>query len=216
MGLNCACPAANAISGFAIPECLEDFGQVNKVIFQRIFSAAGAKNKIVTPDKKASWTAPFAAADSTKTVITPYISNPAVTPGAKKTYGGGNATPGGVIKVIGTEPTTMTAQFDSLPQSIIKVLKKMMCENVGVYLINERGQIGAMGLPTGALSAIEYYPIPVSSLFVGDKAFGGLDNPDTNAIEWSWKPGWSDDFTVVAPDDFDALSELANAEESAP
>lgn len=213
MGLNCACPAAATLTGFKIPECLDDFGQVNKVMFQRIFSAAGTKNKIAAdPDKKASWTPLMSAADGTRVVITPYVSNPTVTPGAKKTYGGGNATPGGAVKVIGMEPTTFVAQFDSLPQSIIKILKKMMCENVGVYLINERGQIGCQALPTGAASALEYYPIPVTGVFVGDKAFGGLDNPDTNPIEWSWKPNWSDDFNVVVPTDFLALDELANSE----
>lgn len=212
MGLNCACPPAAALTGFAIPECLENFGQVNKVIFQRIFSAAGTKNKLTAdPAIQATWTPAFAALDGTKMVITPYVSNPTVTPGAQKTYGGGNATPGGIVKIIGTEPTTFTAQFDDLPQSIIKSLKLMMCENVGIFVINERGQIGGMGLPTGVAQAVEYYPIPISSLFIGDKAFGGLDNPDTNAINWSWKPNWSDDFVVITPE-FDALSVLVNVE----
>ena len=211
MGLNCACPAAVSITGFAIPNCLESFGQVNKVIFQRLTSAPGTKNKITAdPKLLASWTVLFSATAGTKMVITPYLSNPAVTPGAKKTYGGGNATPGGVVTVIGAEPTNFTGQFDNMPQiGVMKELKKMMCENVGVYLINERNQIGALALPTGAAQALEYYPIPVSSLFIGDKAFGGLDNPDTNAIEWSFKPNWSDDFSTIVPS-FDALSELSN------
>lgn len=210
MGLNCACPPAAALTGFAIPECLESFSQVNKVIFQRIFSAAGIKNKLTAdPKVQATWTPGFAATDGTKMVITPYVSNPTATAGAKKTYGGGNATPGGIVKVIGVEPTTFTAQFDNMPQSVIKALKALMCENVGIYPINERGQIGALGLPTGVAQAIEYYPIPIASLFVGDKVFGGLDNPDTNAIEWSWMPNWSDDFAVITPS-FDALGVLVN------
>lgn len=212
MGLNCTCPAAPTLTGFKIPECLDDFGQVNKIMFQRVFSEAGVRNKIATPDKKASWTPLMSAADSTRVVITPYVSNPTVTPGAKKTYGGGNATPGGAVRVIGAEPTTFTAQFDSLPQSIIKILKKMMCENVGVYLIDANGRIGCEALPTGAASALEYYPIPVTGLFIGDKAFGGLDGPDTNAIEWSWKPNWSDNFAIVVPDDFQALDDIVNSE----
>lgn len=211
MGLNCECPASETLEGFMVPECLEDFGQVNKVIFQRVMDSAGKKNKLSgDPKLLASWTAGFSATDSTKMVITPFLSNPAITPGAKKTYGGGNATPGGIVKVIGAEPTEFTGQYDSMPQpEVIKPLKKMMCESAGVYLINERGQIGAIA-KEGALDAVEYYPIPISSLFIGDKAFGGLDGPDTNAIEWSFKPNWSDDFVVISPTDFDSLSELAN------
>lgn len=211
MGLNCACPAAASLTGFTIPDCMEGFGQVNKVIFQRVHSAAGTKNKITAdPTLLASWTTAFAAADGTKMVITPYVSNPTITPGAKKTYGGGNATPGGTVKVIGAEPTTFAAQFENISQSdVIKPLKKMMCESVGVYLINDKGQIAGQNLPTGAVGADELYPFPVEGVFVGDKGLGGLDNPDTNAIEWSWKPGWSDDFAVITPD-FDALSALVN------
>jgi hypothetical protein len=212
MGLNCACPPAASLTGFAIPECLEGFGQVNKVIFQRIFSAAGTKNKLIgDPAALASWTPAFLADDGTKMVITPYVSNPTVTAGAKKTYGGGNATPGGLIKIIGAEPTAFTAQFDDMPQSVIKAMKALMCENVGVYLVNERGQIGLKKVTIdGTPVTYEYMPIPIASLFIGDKVLGGLDNPDTNAIEWNWPANWSDDFAVITPN-FDALGALVNS-----
>lgn len=208
MGLNCQCPPAAALTGFVIPQCLESFGQVNKVVFQRIESAAGTKNKITDAKVLANWTPAMTAADGTKAVITPFLSNPEVTPGDKKTYGGGNATPGGVVMVIGSEPTTFTAKMDNIPQTVISAMKKLMCEKVGVYLINERGDIGCISATVGA--ATNHFPIPVSGLFIGDKALGGLDDPDSNAIEWSFKPDWSDNFVIIKPTDFDALSQLTN------
>ena len=87
-------------------------------MFQRVFSQPAQKQDSATPGTKASWTPLMSAADSTRVVITPYISNPAVTPGAKKTYGGGNAYLVGLLRLFGTEPTTMgdRSRFDSLPQ----------------------------------------------------------------------------------------------------
>lgn len=211
MGLNCQCPPAASLAGFEIPQCLDSFGQVNKVIFQRVLDGDGDKNEITAPTTLASWTPAFAAADGTKMVISPFVYNPTTTAGAKKTYGGGNATPGGVVDIIGAEPTTFEAELTNMPQSsVIKVLKQMMCENVGVYLINERGQIGGIKTVTsGSPGAVKLAPIPVQSLFIGDKAFGGLDEPDKNALEWSFKPNWSDDFGTVTPE-FDALTVLTN------
>lgn len=210
MGLNCACPPAASLESFTVPKCLESFGQVNKVIFQRITESDGVKNVISTDiSKKATWTPLFAASDGTKTLISPFVSNPTTTPGDKKTYGGGNATPGGVIKVIGSEPTTFEAQMEDMQQSTIASMKKLMCEEVGVYLINERGDIACLATKSGEPETTEYRPIPITSLFIGDKGLGGLDNPDSNAIEWSFKPNWSDELVIVKTE-FDALTELTN------
>lgn len=212
MGLNCACPPAASLPTVTIPQCLESFGQINKVIFQRITSGLGAKNKIATGfPVKATWTPFFTASDGTKMVISPFISNPEVTPGAKKTYGGGNATPGGATLIIGAETTTVTARMDNMPQSVVKAMKVLMCEEVGVYLINERGDIAGIGITTtGQNPTTEYFPIPISSLFIGDKGLGGLDEPDFNAIEWEFKPNWSNDLKIVKME-FDTLTELVNA-----
>lgn len=216
MGLNCACPPAASLPTVTIPQCLESFGQINKVVFQRIVASAGIKNKISASfNAKATWTPFFTASDGTKMVISPFVSNPEVTPGAKKTYGGGNATPGGATLIIGAETTTVTARMDNMPQSVVKAMKTLMCEELGVYLINERGDVAAIGEtvpPPGGIGdpTVEYSPIPISSLFIGDKGLGGLDEPDYNAIEWEFKPDWSDNLRIVKVD-FDPLTELTNA-----
>ena len=186
-----------------------------KVAFQRIYKDDGTKNAFTSTaaiDKKASWTALLAAADSTKVVVSPYIQAPTTEAGAARTFGGGNETLGGVETVIGREPTTFTGVIRSVAQSVIKAMKDLQCEsiadNLGIYLFDENGNIGALQDGT---TQTTFYPIPIRSLFIGDKAFGGLEAPDSNAISWSFLPNYSDDFKIVAPDDFNPLTDLKPA-----
>lgn len=209
MGLNCGCPAGAHLADLSIPDCKESMGQVQKVIFQRIYSAAGTKNTIADPKLKASWTALMSAANGTKCIVSPYIQGPTTEPGAARTWGGGNDSLGGMTIVIGAEPTTFSGNIYQESQSVIKVLKSYMCENIGVYLIDENGRIGCIA--DDPASPTKYYPIPINSFFVGDKNLGGFDAPDGNAISWSFPPNWSDNFVMVTPTDFNPLTDLANA-----
>lgn len=127
MGLNCGCPAGKHLNDLEIAECKESFGQIQKVIFARIFSSTGVKNKIPkeTITKKATMTPLFAAGDGTKLIISPYIQNPTTEPGEARTFGGGNQTLGGIEIVIGREPTTFTGVIYQEAQSVIKTLKTL-------------------------------------------------------------------------------------------
>ena len=62
-----------------------------------------------------------------------------------------------------------------------------------------------------ATTAGTYYPIPVRSFFVGDKTHGGLEAPDSNAIQWTFLPNYSDDLAIVTPADFNPLTDLVPA-----
>lgn len=207
MGLNCGCPAAASLKSLTIEECKESMGQIQKVIFQRVYSSAGVKNVIADPTKKASWAELTSATDGTKATISPYIQNPTTEPGAARTFGGGNQTLGGIEVVIGREPTTFSGIIYQETQKTIAQLKTYSCEEIGVYLIDENGNIGALKNGTG------YSPIPVGKFFVGDKKLGGFEEPDSNTIEWSFNPNWSDDFDIVKRTgmDFNPLTDLVNA-----
>lgn len=208
MGLNCGCPAGAHLADLSIPDCKESMGQIQKVIFQRIYKTGGAKNTITDPAKKTSWTAFMSAADGTKCIISPYIQGPTTEPGAARTWGGGNDSLGGMTVIIGAEPTTFSGNIYQESQSVIKTLKTYMCENIGVYLIDENGRIGCIAdNPTNPTA---YSPIPINSLFIGDKNLGGFDAPDGNAISWSFAPNWSDNLVIVTPDDFNPLTDLVN------
>lgn len=207
----CKCPAAAALPDVTPAKCPESFGQIQKVAFQRIFKDDNTKNSF-TAEKQitalASWTSLLTAEDGTKIVVSPYIEAPAAEAGEPLTYGGGNETLGGIEEIIGRNPTSFTAVIRKQPQSVIKALKEMQCEswadNLGIYLFDENGAIGAIKDETAEDT---YYPIPIRSLFIGDKTLGGLEAPDSNAIQWQFKPNWSDDLAIVEPA-FNPLTDL--------
>lgn len=151
----------------------------------------------------------LSADDDTKIVISPYIQAPTAEAGAARTFGGGNETLGGVEEIVGREPTPFTGVMRKLPQKIIKALKELQFEscgdNLGVYLFDENGAIGAI---QDATTATTYYPIPIRSLFIGDKTLGGYEAPDSNNIQWAFLPNWSDDLAIIVPDDFNPLTDL--------
>lgn len=210
----CKCPAATALPNIPNFTCAESFGQIQKVAFQRLYKSIGEKNSFTKENirKKASWTLLLSANDDTKIVVSPYIQAPTAEAGAPRTFGGGNETLGGIEEIIGREPTPFTAVMRKMPQSLIKALKDLQCEsdsqNLGIYLFDENGAIGVLQDPTIATT---YYPIPIRSLFIGDKTLGGFEAPDSNAIQWSFLPNWSDDLAIIVPGDFNPLTDLKNA-----
>ena len=217
----CACPAATALTTIPAASCAESFGQIQKVAFMRLKKADGTVNSFVDGtttgiNKKAAWTAKMALSDGGKVVISPYIQAPTNEAGEARTFGGGNDTLGGIEIVIGRNPSTFTGVMRAVPQSIIKVMKELQCEaqsdNLGVILFDENGNIEAVKKVTsGTPDTVEYMPIPIRSLFIGDKSHGGLEAPDNNAIQWSFLPNYSDDLAIVQPDDFNPLTDLVPA-----
>ena len=211
----CKCPAATELPNIPDFTCAESFGQIQKVAFQRLYKNTEEKNSFTNAEDirlKSSW-APFLSAnDDTKIILTPYVQAPTAEAGAARTFGGGNETLGGVEEVIGREPTLFTAVFRRVPQKIIKALKQLQCEsdsqNLGVYLFDENGNIGALQDETKVTT---YYPIPIRSLFFSDKTLGGLEAPDSNNVQWSFLPNWSDDLAIIVPDSFNPLTDLKNA-----
>lgn len=210
----CKCPAATALPNIPDFTCAESFGQIQKVAFQRLYKSIGGKNSFTQTTgirMKASWMSLLSAEDDTKVVVSPYIQAPTAEAGAPRTFGGGNETLGGIEEIIGREPTPFTAVMRKMPQSLIKALKDLQCEsdsqNLGVYLFDENGAIGALRDPTVAST---HYPIPIRSLFIGDKTLGGLEAPDSNAIQWEFLPNWSDDLDIIVPESFNPLTDLKN------
>lgn len=210
----CKCPAAAALPNIPNFTCAESFGQIQKVAFQRLYNSTG--EKIHLPRRrvlgKSVMDAVVIGRGDTKVVVSPYIQAPTAEAGAPRTFGGGNETLGGIEEIIGREPTPFTAVMRKMPQSLIKALKDLQCEsdsqNLGVYLFDENGAIGALQDPK---TVTTHYPIPIRSLFIGDKTLGGFEAPDSNAIQWTFLPNWSDDLAIIVPEDFNPLTDLKNA-----
>jgi len=215
MSLICQCPAAAAISTIPNVVCPENFGQIQKVAFQRLRKADGTKNSFTTTASillKASWTALLSAADGSKVVVSPYINAPADSGGDARRTGGGNDDLGGISEVLGGNPVQFDGSMRSVPQNVIKVMKELECEanagNLGVYLFDENGKIEAIQDET---TATTYYPIPIRSLFIGSKIHGNFDAKDSNAISWLYPDNYSDQLKIVAPTDFNPLTDLIPA-----
>lgn len=215
MSLICQCPANAAITTIPNVTCPENFGQIQKVAFQRLRKADGTKNSFTSSASillLASWTALLAAADGSKVVVSPYINAPADSGGDARRTGGGNDDLGGIAQVLGANPVQFDGSFRSVPQSVIKVIKELQCEaqagNLGVFLFDENGKIEAI---QDATTATTYYPIPIRSLFVGSKIHGNFDAKDSNAISWMYPDNYSDNLAIVTPTDFNPLTDLIPA-----
>lgn len=209
--ITCKCPAAPALTDIPDVLCPDNFGQIQKVAFQRLTKDDGSKNTFTSTASiklLASWTPKLTAADSTKIVVSPFIEAPTNEAGAARTFGGGNETLGGIEEIIGREPNNFTGAMRKTPQAVIKAMKELQCEsqanNLGVFLFDENGNIEALEDPT---TAGIYYPIPIRSLFIGDKSHGGLEAPDSNAIQWAFLPNYSDDLVIISAD-FNPLTDL--------
>ena len=148
----------------------------------------------------------MSASDGSKIVISPYVQAPTNEAGNARTFGGGNETLGGVEIVIGREPSTFNAVIRSVSQAVIAAMKTLQCEaqadNLGVYLFDENGAIECLKDGT------ECTPIPIRSLFIGDKVHGGLEAPDSNAISFTFLPNYSDKLSIEKPIGFNPLTDL--------
>lgn len=216
MSLICQCPAAAAIATIPNVTCPENFGQIQKVAFQRLRKADGTRNSFTTTaaiTALASWTALLAAADGGKIVVSPYINAPADSGGDARMTSGGNDDLGGIPNVLGGNPVQFDGQMRSVPQSVIKAMKALQCEanagNLGVFLFDENGKIEAIRDET---TPTTYYPIPIRALFIGSKIHGNFDAKDSNAISWQYPDNYSDDLAIVTPADFNPLTDLVPAD----
>lgn len=216
MSLICQCPAAAAIATIPNVTCPENFGQIQKVAFQRLRKADGKRNSFTTEAAitlKASWTALLSAADGSKVVVSPYINAPADSGGDARMTSGGNDDLGGIAEVLGGNPVQFDGSLRSVPQSVIKTMKALQCEanagNLGVFLFDENGKIEAIQDET---TTTTYYPIPIRALFIGSKIHGNFDAKDSNAISWQYPDNYSDDLAIVTPSDFNPLTDLVPAE----
>ena len=214
MSLICQCPAAAALTTIPVVNCPENFGQIQKVAFQRLRKADGTRNKFDATSAigtLASWTALLAATDGSKIVVSPYINAPADSGGDARFTSGGNDDLGGVAEVLGGNPVQFDGQIRSVPQSVIKAMKELQCEanagNLGIYLFDENGKIEALQDQT---TATTYYPIPIRGLFIGSKIHGNFDAKDANMISWQYPDNYSDDLAIVSPS-FNPLTDLVPA-----
>lgn len=223
MSLICQCPAATALTTIPNVQCPENFGQIQKVAFQRLRQADGTENtfpKVTgTPNSasivtKTNWTSKMAASNGTKIVVSPYINAPADSGGDARMSSGGNDDLGGIPTVLGGNPVQFEGQLRACPQDVIKTMKELQCEaaagNLGVFLFDENGNIEAIKDPSDS-DGLTFKPIPIRALFIGSKIHGNYDAKDMNSISWQYPDNYSDNLDIVKPSDFNPLTDLIPA-----
>ena len=206
---SCSCPLPDAITTIDPLVCGENIGQIQKLVIQRrqaappfpAFTGGGAGSA----DILASWTAFKNAVDATKAQTTPFVTGlviPAVT--AIREGADTNETIDGVPDLLGETTPLITGMIRSLPASIRKQLKELVCYNdLTAYFINEFGKIVGQS-PSGT----DFQGIPIFQLHVGDPSNDGKNTVDKTAFEFALRAGWADDLVFVEPSDFDARNDL--------
>lgn len=204
----CNCPQSAAIETIPVVDCIERFGEIQKVILQRTKNGTVTNEIVIATDDPAllaTWNTLKSAVDSTKVQATPFINE----------FEGEESDPreassvgiGGIAAVLGDDFTPAQGYFHDVPQKVIKKIRKYNCETgLSVFLVNEHGQIGC--LADDNETPLKIKGIPVRSFFVSSKSFGGRNDVDKNKIMWKYLPNYSDEFYIVNPTDFDPLSDL--------
>lgn len=206
MALLTICPPATEIEDIPVPTCIEDFGQITKLIFQRRYSTGSTENiftiALTNPNVLATWTTPLTAADGTKAQASPLIENSALEGADAVTYGGGDATAFGISKNIAQNPSNFSGEIHARRQDVIAALKLYQGEILSVFLVNEFGQIAGATDVISTPTTFKGFPIAPQTFFVSDKNGGKRETPDMNMIKFQFYPNWSDKFYVVNPTDF--------------
>ena len=208
MSLTCTCPGAAALGNIDANLCPEDIGQIQKIIFQRLKTDAGALNEFAAePLLKAAWTTLLTALDSTKVIVSPYVSKPEINAGAAITQGSGNEVLNGIPMVVGEEPTPATFVLYGATSTTMNGLKALRCENnnLGCYFVNAAGQIIMQKVGS------KFRPFPINGYFAGSKKIGGHQAKDENMLSFYLNPGYSDTLYVMSPTDFNGTSDLVNS-----
>ena len=191
------CPAPTELES-AVTElfpCPQDVGQIQKLVFWRTGNLIAS---ITTALIQKTWNTLLAASDDTKAIVSPFLHNPDMPMGDPREFGGGNETRfGGIFRKGAQAPTfTFTMQVES--QDVITSLKQLVCEPLDVVFIDEANRFIYSDVG-GVFSGFKIIP---NSFFVSDKKLGGFDEPDTNIMQFSMQPNWSDPLEITVATTF--------------
>ncbi len=212
MSLNCNCPLATELDAIPVSACPENIGQIQRFLIARrgyiVWDNATPANNIPATIASnaiivvAVWNIITAASDDTKVTKTPLISgDSSITAGAAITVGGGdNSTRNGETLVNGYNPADGTARFDSMSTAQIAAFKKLRCEDLEVYPVNQDGKI--LAKKVGDL--ITGYP--VSNFSLSSKNNAGYGTRDSNVLTFQIDEDWDEYLHFITPTDFNALT----------
>ncbi len=203
----CNCPESEALIEITTENCGVNMNQIQRIGVQRNTPDAFTPTTILT---LAAWQAFKTATDSTKIVFTPMIGgDPVIEPGEAITTGGGdNSTLNGIAEIDGVNPSNFSAMFKSLTPKVEAQIKELMCEkNLTVYFFLQGGRIACWQNDILTPATSPNSGIPVSSVFLGDRAVAGFGAKDTNMFSFSMEAGWSEKLFIIKPN-FNPFTDL--------
>lgn len=211
MSLLVTCPVGASIGGIIIDDCPSNVGQIQKLIFQRIYETGSTLNSIAAADAtiEGTWTPNFTASDGTKMQISPFISAPENELGAAITYGGGNDTKNGELITMGYESSKFTCKILAAHAKTAESMKALVGETMGVYFVNEHSRI--WGDSDDATTPTLYYPIEITDFTVSDRKLGGRLEPDYYLVTFNLPPNWANKLNEIIPVGFDPLTAFSNS-----
>jgi hypothetical protein len=204
--LTVVCPAEDCLDGAVLTglvnPCPADVGQIQKLIFWR---AGNSISTITSSVDETYWGTLVVATGDTKAVVTPYVNNPDIPAGDAREFGGGNETRWGAPLRKGGQSPVLTFNMLGEDQDVISEMKSWRGEAMEVLFINEANQ-----LIYSDASTCSGFPIVPNSFFVGDKKMGGLEDWDSNVLQFNLQPNWSDTLEISTATSF-LLSLVNNA-----
>lgn len=203
----CLCPAPTALTTVPNQDCPQNIGQIQKVIFQRpgfVFNTTGGSPKPI--DTLSSWTPLFTAADGTKVVVTPFLDGGAeITAAEAITEGGGdNTTLDGLEFVIGENNPVFTGTFRNLKAAIIAAIRKLRCEKLVAFFINEFDQIICKTTDANVTNI----GIPIFALYMGTPANAGKNQDEKTMLRFGLLAEWRSTMSIITPTTFSPKNDL--------
>lgn len=205
------CPKPTELTAIPATVCPLNMGQIQRYFFVRkgqvVWDSATPANNVPATitgeviEDATGWNTLFAAADSTKVIKSPLIGGDStIVAGTELTEGGGdNTTLSGVTLSNGTNPADGQARFDGLTAEQIAAFRKMNCEEVEVYFVNQSNKIIARkdgDLITG---------FPLLKFYFGTKENGGFNSRDSNLMTFQLNPDYDEYLHFITPN-FNALT----------
>lgn len=203
----CLCPASAALTTVPNMTCPENLGQIQKVIFQRpgyVFNTAGGTPNPI--NALASWTPLFTAVAGTKVVVTPFLDAGAEISAAEAiTEGGGdNTTLDGQEIVIGESSPLFTGTIRNIASAVIAAIRKLRCEKLVAYFINEFDQIICWTKDANVTNV----GIPIYAFHCGTPVNAGKNQDEKTALRFGVVAEWRNYLSIITPTGFSPKNDL--------
>lgn len=203
MSLICSCPNPTSLETITDFNCNLDFSEITKIIIsrKRVFQSAVQPPTVILLNTLSEWTATLAAADDTKTLVSPIVDNVENVPGEPITEELTNRN-----IVIGLNDTVFSGVLAGAPGATVASWKKLSCEKIlyVMFVTNDGAIIHALNG-----TEPEGFKVSNNSFFMLDLELI-KQTVNKNLFGFMLEAGWSDSAARTDITNFDALVDITN------